>query len=103
MFKITPNPTFTIKVSLSVPGETKPSAVDVEFKHLSRKALKTYFETLEGKEDADALAEIIVGWKGMDVPFGKESLDALVDNYPAAAGEIFEAFRRELMEARTKN
>ena len=39
----------------------------------------------------------------MDVPFGKESLDALVDNYPAAAGEIFEAFRRELMEARTKN
>lgn len=103
MFKLTPNPTFTAKVPLSVPGQDKPANVDIEFKHLSRPKIKTYFEGLEGKTDTDALGEIIIGWKGIDEDYSPEALQELLDNYPAAAGELFEAFRKELMEARRKN
>lgn len=103
MFKINPNPTFTAKVPLSIPGEAKPAMVDVEFKHLSKKAIKAFFENLEGKSDAESLGEIIVGWKGIDAPFSAETLEKLLDNYPAAGRELFDAFRVELMEARAKN
>jgi len=103
MFKLNPNPTFTAKVPLSVPGSDKLVNVDIEFKHLSRKAIKTYFEGLEGKTDSEALGEIIVGWKGIDETFSAEALECLLDNYPASGGELFAAFRAELMEARRKN
>ena len=43
------------------------------------------------------------GWKGFDSDYSEEALAVLLDNYPAAGGELFEAFRRELMEARAKN
>lgn len=103
MFKIVPKTTFSAEVSLSVPGEAKPATITVDFKHLSKKAIKAYFENLEGKTDAEALGEIIAGWSGVDAPYSAESLEMLIDNYPAAAGELFEAFRRELIEARRKN
>lgn len=103
MFKLNPNPTFNAKVQISVPGVDKPATVDVEFKHLSRSAIKSYFEGIEGKTDAESLSEIIVGWKGVDAPYSKENLDLFLDNYPSSSREMFEAFRRELMEARTKN
>lgn len=103
MFKIQPNPTFTAKVHLTVPGSEKPSTVDVEFKHLSRPQIKAYFDGLEGKSDTEALGEIIVGWKGFDANYSEKSLESLLDNYPTAGGELFEAFRKELMEARRKN
>jgi hypothetical protein len=103
MFKITPKATFTAAVALSVPGEAVLARISVDYKHLSKKAVKAYFEGLEGKTDAEALGEIITGWDGVDQPYSREALDALIDNYPAAAGELFEAFRRELLEARQKN
>lgn len=103
MFKINPNPTFTAKVELSVPGSTRPAAIEVEFKHLPRKAIKAFFENLEGKSDADALSEIMIGWSGIDATYAKDTLEQLLDNYPAASMELFEAFRRELLEAKRKN
>ena len=103
MFKITPKNSFTAKVALSVPGETRPQHVDVELKHLTKKGIKTYFDNLEGKSDVDALGEIMVGWSGIDVPYSAESLELLLENYPAAGAELFDAFRSELMEARRKN
>ena len=103
MFKLNPNPTFTAKVPLSIPGESKRATVDVEFKHLSRKAIQEFFQNLEGKTDAESLAEIIVSWKGIDAAYSAETLATLLDNYPAAGRELFEAFRLELMEARAKN
>lgn len=103
MFKLQPNPTFTTKVSLSVPGSDKPASIEVEFKHLSRPKIKAFFEGLEGKTDAEALSEIMVGWSGPDGDFNRDNLQALLDNYPASGGELFDAFRRDLMEARQKN
>lgn len=103
MFKLNPNPTFTAVTPLSVPGSKNPASIEIEFKHLSKKEIKAYFDGLSGKTDDEALGEIIVGWKGIDTPFSKEALETLLDKYPKAAGELFEAFRFELMEARVKN
>ena len=103
MFKINPNPTFKATVQISVPGSDKPAAITVDFKHLSKSALRDYFSSLEGKTDTEALASVITGWQGIDADYSADALGQLIDNYPASAGELFEAFRRELLEARRKN
>lgn len=103
MFKLQPNPTFKARVELSIPGEATPASIEVEFRHLSKSAMRDYFATLAARTDADALGEIVVGWSGVDAPFDRGALATLVDNYPAAAGELFEAFRREAIEGRRKN
>lgn len=103
MFKIVPKATFSAEVALSVPGEANPATITVDFKHLSKGAIRDYFAGLEGKTDAEALGAIVAGWQGVDTPYDQEALAALLDNYPAAAGELFEAFRRELLEAKRKN
>lgn len=103
MFKLNPNPTFKAKAQITVPGEAKPVAIEVTFKHLTRTKIKAYFEGLEGKSDADALGEILVGWSGVDEDYSPEALAELLDNYPSAAAELFDCFRRELLEARAKN
>lgn len=103
MFKITPNPTFWAKAQLSIPGEAKPASIDVQFKHLGREALKEFFEGLEGKQDIDALAQIVTGWRGVDVEFSIENLTLLLDNYPSAAMSFFNAFRKEALESKEKN
>lgn len=103
MFKLQPNPTFKSKVALSVPGSDKPITVGITFKHLSRPQIKDYFAALDGKTDAEALGEVITGWDDIDGEFSQDNLQALLDNYPTAGGELFEAFRRDLMESRRKN
>ena len=103
MFKLNPNPTFTAAASISVPGSKAPVSIEIEFKHLSKKEIKAYFEGLSGKSDDEALGEIVVGWKGIDSPFSQEALATFLDKYPKSAAELFETFRFELMEARAKN
>ena len=105
MFKLqNTNPTFTAKVGISVAGQAKPAEIEIEFKYLTRKKVKDYFAGLKGdKEDHEALAEIIVGWRGVDQDYTPEALEALLDNYPAAARDLFAAFSSELMESRRKN
>lgn len=101
--KLQPNPTFDCQVSISVPGQEQKEAIGVTFRHLSRTGLREYLEGLASKTDAEGLASIVVGWTGIDEPFSKEALGRLLDNYPASSGEIFETYRRELLEARAKN
>lgn len=103
MFKLQPKTTFWAKVPVSIPGETKPAIVEMEFKHLGREGLKSYFENLEGKKDAEALAEIIMNWRGVDAEFNPENLAELLENYPSASLSVFQTFRAESMEAKAKN
>ncbi|NCC05665.1 MAG: hypothetical protein EOM37_16865 [Proteobacteria bacterium] len=49
------------------------------------------------------LAEIIVGWKGMDAEYNQGNLKIFLDNYPAAAGEIIVAYNKLVLESRVKN
>jgi hypothetical protein len=116
MFKINPAPTFTAKVSLSVPGAATPAIIDIDFKHKGRVAFAAWWEsigtasdTATPRTDADILAEVIAGWsgplddKGEPVPYSPEALTQLLDHYPAATLEINEAYRRELWGSRLKN
>lgn len=105
MFKLNPNPTFKVEVSIPTPnGEGK---ITFEFKHKGRKALKAYIDSLgEGeaaREDADALGELIAGWSGVDEKYSPEALDTLLDAYPGASRSIFESYNRSLLEGRSKN
>lgn len=103
MLKLTPSPTFWAKCDISIPGADKPARIEVEFRHLGKEAIKAYFDGLDGKTDNEALAEIITGWKGVDAEYGNDTLAALLDAYPAAALELFSAYKREAIEARIKN
>lgn len=103
MFKLQPKSTFWAKVHVSVAGEAKPEQIEMEFKYLGRDALKEYFQSLEGKTDSDALGEIVLNWRLVDAEYSPENLAILLNNYPGAALSVFETFRREVMEAKTKN
>ena len=103
MFKLQPNPTFKAKVGLSVAGAAKPVEIEVEFRYLKKSEVKAFFDNLDGKNDAEALTEILIGWSGIDQPYTADALALLLDNYPASARDLFGAFSRELLEARTKN
>ncbi len=102
-FKLQHNPTFKARVPVSVPGEAVSPEIVVEFRYLGKKAVADYFRNLGGKSDAEALAGIVVGWEGVDAEYSAETLAELLDNYPAAAADLFEVYRRELLEAKRKN
>ncbi len=106
MFKLKPNPTF--KANVSIPSTDGAGVIEFEFKHKTRKEVKTYFESLgEGdaaKSDTEALSDLIVGWgKSVDCEYNAENLETLLDNYPAAAKVIFEAYNKALFEGQQKN
>lgn len=102
-FKLQPNPTFKALVSLTVPGEAETSQIEVEFRHLGKRAVREYFGGLGSQSDAEALSGLIIGWEGVDAPYSSEALSQLLDNYPAAAIELFDSYRAELLEAKRKN
>lgn len=98
------DPTFTVDVVISVPGKAVGPKLETEFKYLGRTALKQFWAELgSGKSDAEALAEIIVGFKGYEKPYSREVLEEVLETYPASAFDFFATFRRELMESKQKN
>lgn len=106
MFLLQPKPTFEAEVSIATPGGAE-GKIKFMFKHKGRKALKEFFETLSDGEvsrpDHEALLDLVGGWKGVDEPFSPEALETLLDNYPAAAQAIFQAYHKLLLEGRAKN
>ena len=103
MFKLQPNPTFKVKVALSVAGQSKPAEIEVEFKYLTKPEFAELFENVDGKSDLDVLGQIIVGWSGVDQAYSTEALALLLDNYIPAASELVESFVNGLRNAKQKN
>lgn len=109
MFRLNPDPTFTARVPLSVPGVEKPLLVAFVFKHKTKAGVEAWLTGMVGKADVDALHEVIAGWSdvvdtaGEQVPYSHTALHDLLQNYPAAKGEIFEAYLGELTKAKAKN
>lgn len=110
MFKIVANPTFTAPVKLSIPGSDVPVAVQFTFRHKGTRALNAWLAAAMQREtDADFLAEIIEGWKGVagvdgqPLAYSKEALAQLLDAYPASGREITQGYHRQLADARAGN
>lgn len=132
MFRIDSTPTFTADVRVSVPGADAPAVLTLTFRHKGAKALKAWIEsaiepkgtllsrlinvifrrqaaTTGAERDAAFLGAVIDGWRdvethaGAPVPYGPEALAQLLDAYPAAGGEIFNAYLAALTRGREKN
>lgn len=104
MLKLCPDViSFHAPVFISVAGNPKPVRIEAEFKFMGRKALQEYFDGIADKKDVEALSEILLGWKGVEAEFSPEALEKLLDSYPSAGGSFFEAFRKEVFEAKEKN
>lgn len=109
MFKLTPDPQFQATIRLTVPGA---APVDTQWRcaHKGKQALADWLKSsADGKSDLDALSEVLVGWEGVTddagapVSFSRDALAALLDQYPASAGELFAGYYQALTESRTKN
>ena len=112
MFKLEPAPTFSAAVGLTVPGQAAPGSITFTFRHQPRAALQAWLArpTNEpGLLDSAYLGAVIAGWSGPVDPDGQavaysaQALEDLVQNYPAAGREIFDAYLRELTESRRGN
>lgn len=111
MLKIQPKATFRAPVLIRVPGQAKPATVTFEFNFKGRDELASFFDSLGGdaengiepRKDADALAELVCGWSGVDEAFSPENLERLLNNYPSSGTAIFEAYTSEIYKAKEKN
>lgn len=107
MFKLQPNPTFSAEVKISTPQGVVP--LKLEFKHLSKKALGEWGNSLDAKSQIEMLTDVVVGWSdvfdcnGEPVPFSAEALACLIDMYTPAGDEIGIAYVKALTESKSKN
>ena len=101
MFKLEPNPTFWAPVEIHVPGQGKGS-FEVEYRYLDQDAARAFGMRLAEKDPFDAVAEIVVGWREMDVPFSRDNLRLLLKKY-AASAPLLRSFSREIFGAAEKN
>lgn len=109
MIRLNPDPTFDALVKLTVPGQPEPVEVAMVFRHMASDKLPQWFESNRDKKTADALDEIVVGWSGVMgddgklVPYSKDALVLLLNNYQPATLEILRAWQLGLSESRVKN
>lgn len=108
MFQLQPKPTFVANVPLSVPGYPQPVEVPFTFRHKTRAQLSDWITRSAGVADVTFLAEVIEtytvqGPDGEPVTHTVGVLGTLLDNYPIAHTEIYEAYLRELGESKRKN
>jgi hypothetical protein len=109
MFKINPNPTFTVPVPITVPGMPEPLEVQITFRHKNKAALRAWVADGAGKEDAALLNELITDWSGMqdekgaNVPYSLSALSDLLDGYWAARDDITDAYLIALKASKSKN
>ena len=108
MFKIAPNPTFVAEARITVPG-ADAGLLKIEWRHQGRAALKDWMESASAKGDGDALHAVIASWSevvdvlGDPVNYSRNALADLLDAYPTAAGELFQAYIDALTESRLGN
>jgi hypothetical protein len=101
MLKINPDPQFVAEVEITVPGQEETGTITLKFKYMGRKELKKLWD--ESESDEVLLQGVVLGWEDMDVEFSPENLTIFLDNYPAAAVEIVQAYTRKLFESKVKN
>lgn len=103
MLKLNPNPEFSASVPITEPGKAEPTIITVTYRYKTRDALVEFIEQTKDAPVADVLCDIVSGWNGVDAPFTKENLKALVNSYMPAGLEMLKAYYKELAESKIKN
>ncbi len=103
MFKLNPAPTFIATVKVRAPGGDE--SLTLIFKHKTRDQLKDYFENAAKGEipDAQAVMQIVDGWKEVDAEFNEKNLSSLIQNYHDSVQAIFSTYLSELTQAKMGN
>lgn len=101
MFKLQAEPTFDAKVSIPVAGG-KSVPVVFTFKHRLAKDLLDWDKAIKEKTDAEAFADMVVGWE-IDEPFTPENVQVLLANRIGLPRAVYEVYIEELTRAREKN
>lgn len=99
--KLVPDPTFTAKVPIPVPGG-KPVDVEFTFLHRKRDEVKGWIEANAEATDVESIKWCAKGWE-LDDEFNAENIDLLCQNYAAAGVAILQTYLDALRGARTKN
>lgn len=94
-FKLKANPTFFAKVSIPQAGG-EPQVLEVEFRHMTAKQWEEWRTRLQTMSIQDAVAQAVVGWRGVDVEFSPAALEQLMDEYIPAGPALLAAFGKEL-------
>lgn len=99
--KLNPDPTFSAKVGIPVPGA---AAADVgfTFKYRDRDALRQWIDDTRDAEDVACVADCVVGWD-LEDEFSRDNVERLCRAYPGAAREIVGRYVRELAGIRQGN
>lgn len=101
---LVPAATFDAPAEIHVPGRAEPVQVIVTWRHKGRKEFAAWFDSSKDRDDADALAEVIVCWGAqIDQPYSRENLERLLDAYPNSALDLLNAYRDGLRGGRRKN
>lgn len=98
---LSPDPTFKSKVDIPIAG-AKPFVVEFVFRHKSKDQLKEWLDSMQDKEDADAILEVASGWDQPDA-FDRDSLVKLAQNRIGSVGAIIAKYISELADKRLGN
>lgn len=102
MLRLKPQPTFTAKVKIPDPAG-EPMEFTATFKHKTKTEFEDFKTRTAGKSDLETVAEVLIGWDGVDAPFSGEALQTLLDSYPGASFAISKAYGIALFEGRQGN
>lgn len=109
MTKNVPPRTFRHTLPLTVPGQIEPGSIDLTLHVMGRKALKAWVASAKNLPDDVLLGQAIADWHDVQdeqdacVPYNAETLEALLDAYPAAAADLFVGYLKAINESRVKN
>lgn len=91
---LTANPSFKAKVEIPVAG-SKPAEVEFTFRHKSKDALKEWLESMQDKEDAETILDVVTGWD-LEDPFDKSAVEKMSQNYVGSISAIIAKYISEL-------
>jgi hypothetical protein len=110
MFKLIASPTFSCPVRISVPGSDTPATLQVTYRHKTARQLTAWLmSSVDRTDDVSYLEEVIASISpladadGKPVPYSREALELLLDQFPASGPELVQAYRKQLADARAKN
>lgn len=100
--KLNPDPTFSGKVAVHVPG-SEPADVVLTFKHRSRSEFLAFNKKVKDmKDDVELIKAIATGWD-LEDDFNDKNIRTLVEEYIDFPSAAFIEYCKELTGARAKN